>query len=63
MALHASIAIGGIDVTPGKPDENGATDAIVANGENAGVFMTSANGVDDMSIVTTGGNTWILSRI
>jgi len=53
-ALHASIAIGGIDVTAGKPDENG---------ENAAITMTNGNGVGDMSIATTDGNARILSRI
>lgn len=52
-ALHASIAIGGIDVTAGKPDANGAIDA---NGENAAITMTNGNGVGDMSIATTDGN-------
>ncbi len=60
MALHVSIAIGGIDVTAGKPDENGA---IVANGENAATTMTNGNGVGDMNIVTTDGNAWILARL
>ncbi|MCL6654067.1 hypothetical protein A6R70_17410 [Agrobacterium rubi] len=53
-ALHASIAIGGIDVTAGKPDANGA---IVAT------TMTNANGVGDVSIGTTDGDAWIVSRI
>ncbi len=60
MALRVSIAIGGIDVTAGKPDENGA---IVANGENAATTTTDANGVGDMDIMTTGGSAWILAQI
>ncbi|KXG87228.1 hypothetical protein ATO67_21030 [Agrobacterium bohemicum] len=44
----------------GKPEENGVIDAIVANGENAAIFMTNARGGGDMSIVTTDGNRWIL---
>lgn len=52
MALHASIAIGGIDVTAGKPDENG---------ENAATTMTNGNGVGDMNIVTTDSSAWILA--
>ncbi|MCL6655183.1 hypothetical protein A6R70_23165 [Agrobacterium rubi] len=60
MALHASIAIGGIDVTAGKPDENGE---IVVTGENAAITMTDLNGVGDMNIVTTDGSAWILAHI
>lgn len=48
--LHASIAIGGIDVIAGKLEESGVTDATAAT------FITNVNGVDDMSIVTIGGN-------
>ncbi|KXG87466.1 hypothetical protein ATO67_19370 [Agrobacterium bohemicum] len=40
----------------GKPEENGVIDAIVANGENAATFMTDANGVGEMNIVTIDGN-------
>ncbi|KQO80024.1 hypothetical protein ASF29_21000 [Rhizobium sp. Leaf262] len=48
--LHASIAIAG------KPEENGATDAIVANGENAEIGMSSRNGVRGMIIAITDGD-------
>lgn len=53
---HANIVNGGTGVIAGKPEESGVTDAIVANGENAGVFTTNANDVGGMSIVTIDGD-------
>ena len=53
MGLRLNIEIGGIDGNGGKPEENGVIDA---NGGNAATFMTDANGVGEMSIVTIDGN-------
>jgi hypothetical protein len=55
MGRRANIAIDGTDVIGGQKEESGATDAITANGESAGIGISNANGVVGTVIVTIDG--------